>query len=916
MPLTPGTRIGVYEVTGSLGAGGMGEVYRARDTKLDRHVALKVLPEAFTQDPDRLARFEREAKVLASLNHPNIGSIYGLEEAEPSTASSGLTGSGPFDSAQGRQGGGKFRALVLELVEGPTLADRIARGPIPFDDALPIAKQIAEALEAAHEAGVIHRDLKPANIKVKDDGTVKVLDFGLAKAFQPDATDPNPSASPTISLTAAATQAGMIVGTAAYMSPEQAKGLPVDKRADVWAFGAVLFEMLTGRKAFAGDGVSDTMAAVLRAEPAWALLPAVSPRVRELLHRCLQKDARNRWHDIADVRIVLEEAQSGSANVMSLPEPTRLSWAFGMALISAGVVGGYVVATLTGDPAPPTTTTAEAPSIVGTINLPESTRLASGTAAIGFDSPLLTLSPDGRWMVFVGRHDGGSRLYRRRLDAFEDAEPIPGTEGATYAFFSPDGAAIGFLTANRLNRVSLNGDDLRTLAAARTAVRATWASNGWIYFHDNQGTGRLRRVRAEGDGSVEDLGAMTAAVTDVLPDGRHVLATRLADSIHGDYASIVVVNLDTAEETALSLSGYDARWLPTGHLLFGRGGNILAVPFDLDTRTVRGDAVTLVRNAAMDALFGHVQVAVSASGTLAYVPGADRSIGRIIAVDRERGSERPLSLPPGKYGVLDLSPDDRQLAVHVSDVSDYVLLVDLERDEARKVIGSDGFGWPVWSHDGGSLVFSSGFLRLQDAAATMLRFHALDDTAARAPIEALGSSNVTAWHPTEPVLAMGRGPIAVGFLPLDAPSSIEWLDQPPASRWGLVFSPDGDSTAYQSDESGQFEIWVGSFPASRVRQLSLSGGNEPVWCPCDEIFFRRGNEWLSARISPGDELTWETPQSVFAVEDFLDTPGRSYDVSSDGQWLYVVQRVEPAVNDKIRVVGNWFEELKARVPVP
>ena len=285
MPLQPGTTLGPYSVTAKIGAGGMGEVWQARDTKLDREVALKVLPEAFTSDPDRLARFEREAKVLASLNHPNIGSIYGLEEADG------------------------IRALVLELVEGPTLADRITQGPIPIDEALPIAKQIAEALEAAHERGVIHRDLKPANIKVKDDGTVKVLDFGLAKAFQPDASDPNMSMSPTISLTAAATQMGMVIGTAAYMSPEQASGKAVDKRADVWAFGAVLFEMLTGAKPFVGDDVSDTLALVLKFEPAWDSLPADVPaRVRQLVQTCLQKNPKQRVHDVADVRLAMEGA--------------------------------------------------------------------------------------------------------------------------------------------------------------------------------------------------------------------------------------------------------------------------------------------------------------------------------------------------------------------------------------------------------------------------------------------------------------------------------------------------------------------------------------------------------------------------------------------------------------------------------
>ena len=396
MPLSPGTRLGHYDVTALIGEGGMGEVYRARDTTLDRDVALKVLPEAFTSDPDRLARFEREAKVLASLNHPNIGSIYGLEEAEG------------------------VRALVLELVEGPTLADRIKQGPIPIDEALPIARQIAEALEAAHEQAVIHRDLKPANVKVKDDGTVKVLDFGLAKAFQPDASDPGLSASPTISLTAAASQMGMVIGTAAYMSPEQARGKAVDKRTDIWAFGAVLFEMFSGSRTYSGADVTDVLAAVVRAEPDWTLLPAtVNARLREVVERCLEKDAKNRWHDIADVRVDMQRCLSGAnaAQVEPAVGVPRGGWqwkAISVAALALGLLIGAVGWGL------------RPPEQRETVRF---SHVLAGVSRVNNYSAV-AISSDGSSIAYLS-----NGLHTRAMDALESTEVVAGGEIPIAPFF-------------------------------------------------------------------------------------------------------------------------------------------------------------------------------------------------------------------------------------------------------------------------------------------------------------------------------------------------------------------------------------------------------------------------------------------------------------------------------------------------
>ena len=407
MSLSPGAWLGSYEVTARIGAGGMGEVYQARDTKLDRDVALKVLPDAFTSDPDRLARFEREAKVLASLNHPNIGHIYGLEEAEGT------------------------KALVLELVEGPTLADRIAEGPIPVDEVLPIAKQIAEALEAAHEQGIIHRDLKPANVKVKADGTVKVLDFGLAKAFQPDSGS-EPSESPT--MTAAATRAGVIMGTAAYMAPEQAKGKAVDKRADIWAFGCLLYELVTGHRAFAGGDVAETLAAVIQSEPDWdALPPKFPPTAGTFLRRCLRKDSKERVRDIGDVRMAME---GGFETTPTAPSDATVApllhvWQRPVPLIFASLLVAVVVGSIAWRLKPVSPTPRVELSIYPTPEAPLG-------QLIDYDGPPIGLvfSPDGRELVYVVDQDGSSHLYRRPLDEAV-ATPIPGTEGATDPFFSP-----------------------------------------------------------------------------------------------------------------------------------------------------------------------------------------------------------------------------------------------------------------------------------------------------------------------------------------------------------------------------------------------------------------------------------------------------------------------------------------------
>ena len=548
MPLTPGATLGPYQVTAKIGEGGMGEVYQARDTKLDRDVALKVLPEAFTSDPDRLARFEREAKVLASLNHPNIGSIYGLEEAEG------------------------VKALVLELIEGPTLADRIKQGPIPIDEALPIAKQIAEALEAAHEAGVIHRDLKPANIKVRDDGTVKVLDFGLAKALDP-VQEGDPSNSPT--LTAAATQMGVIMGTAAYMSPEQAKGKPVDKRADVWAFGAVFYEMLTGKKPFVGDDVSDTLALVLKFEPEWDALPrGLSPVLATYLRRCLTKEPKQRVADMQDVRLAMEGAFETTGTVLADPavaQPLAL-WQrpipIAVALLAAVLLTGLAVWGLV------------RPAVVPA-DLVRFRILPPETAPLFVDGfyPDLTISPDGTQVVYVGRNpDGSGRLlYVRPIDQLDGA-PLRGSEGGIGPVVSPDGAWVGFVDAQtglRLQKVSIfGGPPVALTEALAQIVGTTWGADDQIIF----GTvgGGLYRVSG-GGGDAEPLTTPDAGQDEdghlwpsLIPDREAVVFVIYGGGVGFPLTTgqLAVLDLATGAVTRLGLAGFSPRYLATGHLVY------------------------------------------------------------------------------------------------------------------------------------------------------------------------------------------------------------------------------------------------------------------------------------------------------------------------------------------------------------
>ena len=901
MALSPGTRLGHYDVTALIGEGGMGQVWQATDTQLNRQVALKILPDAFASDPERLARFKREAQILASLNHPNIAAIYGIEEAEGT------------------------RALVLELVEGPTLADRISKGPIPLDEALPIARQIAEALEAAHEAGVIHRDLKPANIKVREDGTVKVLDFGLAKAFQPDASDPGLSQSPTISLSAAATQMGMVIGTAAYMSPEQAKGKVVDKRADVWAFGAVLYEMLTGRKMFEAGDVSEMLASVLLRDPDISGLGGQVPaHIQSLLRRCLVKDPKDRLRDIGEVRIALHAPEAvpvGEAHVTTAmplrvwqrPMPLALT---GLALV---VFASLSVWTLMRPH--------DAPALVMRSTLTSLADAAPSIAA-GLQSDL-AISADGTLMVYRGQQPGdtNTRLYLRRLDEL-DASPLNGSEGGAGPFFSPNGAWVGFWREGTLMKVSTAGGRPTEVARVGSGSRgASWGADDQIIAADT--AGNVWRVPA-GGGTPEPL--LTSDYAEVsrtlywpstLADGRAVV---FSGSGSGG-GEISILSLDTGVVTPLGVIGTGARVVGSGHLVYAsEDGSVFAAPFDAAQPAVTGDSVPVgIRVPVKPG--GSVALSVSEDGRLLYIPyipaggAGGTSDASLVWVGRDGEEEAEPAIENKINGTPRLSPENNRVVVTSGNPPD-IWIVDLRRGgDSRLTEGGGVNTYPVWTPDGVTVTFASN----RNGSFDIYSRPADRSGPATAVVDVPENVFPGSWAPDGTLLY---------FVQQQATLRDLWLQPtggPPAPLLVTPFneraprvSPNGQWFAYVSDQSGGSRVYVQPFPAGGERiPISTGPGTEPVWSPDgNELFYRDGPRMMAVSVDSEEAFTAGRPRVLFEGPYLLDRAGSvvpNYDVSLDGQRFLMVKSAAPIGEDAVRtdviVVSNWFEELKRLVPV-
>jgi eukaryotic-like serine/threonine-protein kinase len=889
MPLATGSRLGPYEILAPIGAGGMGEVYRARDAKLGRDVALKVLPEAFARDAERMARFQREAKVLASLNHPNIATIHGLEDS------------------------GSIHALVMELVEGLTLADRIKSGPIPIDEALRIAKQICEALEYAHERGIVHRDLKPANVKVTNDDAVKVLDFGLAKAMEGDASSVDIANSPTVSHLA--TQAGVLLGTAAYMSPEQAKGKAVDRRADIWAFGCVLYEMLTAQMAFRGESVTDTLAAVIKEEPDWSRLPVGTPiRVRVLLQRCLQKDPKQRLRDIGDARISLDEVLAGApesssvgAAPVSAPVWRRTIIVSLCTLLLGAAVASLIVWNLKSSPSP-------RPVSRYAITLPAGQQLA------GLDNgPSVALSPDGADLAYVATQGGTQQIYLRAMDSL-DSKPITGTEGAADPFFSPDGQWLGFFADGKLKKIPVSGGVAQILADAQVPYGASWGSRGMIAFTPTLG-GLLGVSEAGGAGQplthLENDGEVGHLWPELLPDSKAVLF------VLDPQGAIGVDVIGTGERRNLiqGQAGNMPRYALSGHLVYGQGDSLMAVPFDLQHLKVTGTAVPVVES-VLQSTRGFAQYGVSTTGSLVYVPGGTQlSQSKLVWVSRN-GAEQTLGAPARDYDQPRLSPDGRRVAVDLRENgATQVGLYDLARDTlARLTFEGNVNQYPVWTPDGRRIVFQSNrpgpgdmFWQMADGSGGSEPLMASD----KPEVPMSWSSDGQAFAVVE-LLPDSRFQVSV--MRMSDRKTQPFLQ--PGYEDAPEFSPDGHWLAYVSNESGRKEIYVQPYPGPGGKwQISTEGGSEPMWNPNGrELFYRsgdNGDKMMAVDISTQPGFVAGKPRQLFEGKYLPDPYARAnYDVSPDGQRFLMLKPSEQTGNapTQINVVLNWFEELKQKVP--
>jgi eukaryotic-like serine/threonine-protein kinase len=885
LALTPGTRLGVYEVTAQIGEGGMGQVFRARDTKLDRDVAIKILPEVFAHDADRLARFQREAKTLASLNHPNIAAIYGLEEG------AGVT------------------ALVMELVEGEDLSQRIARGAIAIDEALPIAKQIADALEAAHEQGIIHRDLKPANIKVRADGTVKVLDFGLAKAMEVRGAGPgggagreNPSMSPTMMSPAQLSSVGVILGTAAYMAPEQARGRAVDRRADIWAFGVVLCEMLTGHSLFTGEDVAEILASVVKESPSLDRLPGETPAaIRRLIARCLVKDPLKRLRDIGEARVLLDTPESDEA-VTPLPPSATANARPLLAWMSAGLLATALsaLAVVHFRESPP----AE-PLLRLSITLPENGSVAS-----------LALSPDGRRLALalVGL-DNGRQLWLRGLDS-STLQLLPNTNGAQYPFWSPDGRYIGFLSGENLSVIPATGGPPQTLCKGPN-FGGTWSRRGVILFAAE--TGNIQRVSATG-GTCTAVTSIEPGVShrfpEFLPDGEHFLYLRIsADTAQ---SGVFVTALDAPAKTRRILADQSsvifvprAKGGTIDYLLFLRDLTLMAQPFDATTLQPAGDEFPVAARASFSSTGFARQIAVSASqtGMLAYV-GDRTSESHLAWVDRS-GRELEPVISRGEQRMIAVSPDEKTVVLGRADA---LWLRDLTRgvDTRFTFPPLTGVG-PVWSPDGTHVAFGEGnALYVKDTGGGR-ETRVLESTHDVVPSDWSRDGRSLLYTEIDPKTRADLWILSDPLGPSERSRPVKVLATEFNESMGQ-FSPDGHWIAYVSDESGQDEVWVRPYPFGPGKwKVSPKRASQPRWRRDGrELFFMEGGArytWTAVpfQVMQGGPPAIGEPKPLFTFNALTFNAVSNlfvYNPAMDGQRFLVNSRATLS-NGTLNVMTNW-----------
>ena len=934
-----GRTFGPYQVIAQLGAGGMGEVYRAHDTDLHRDVAIKVLPAAVAENPRRLLRFEREARALAALNHPNIATVYAIERLEsPGSEDPGL----------------HRRAIVMELVLGEDLSRRILRGPVPMDEALPIARQVAEALAAAHEAGIVHRDLKPANIKVREDGTVKVLDFGLAKGREDDRDSDADSGSgsgsgagsgsgelpPTLTL-GGHTADGAVLGTAAYMAPEQAKGKSVDKRADIWAFGVVLFEMLAGRRPFAAPGgpaadATDALARTLATEPDWSALPAATPPpIRRLLARCLTKDRKQRLHDIADARLDIEEAMAPrwpEEPKSAARAAARPGWQFAFALVLAGVFAGAAIGMAVWKTPPASTPVTYARLDVGpAVELNAGGVHPSVVLPTGGGRTALAWSPDGRTLAFIGIANGLQQIYVRDL-ASSAARPLAGTEGAHTLTFSPTGEEIAFSADDAIRRIRISGGPSAKICDRLSAVNGLfWSATSLVFSQ-----GSLWRVdMSAGGGEAQPVTAPTELVRHaspfLLPSGTAVLYTEYQKQwTSGDERVMVLPLTPGAAPRVLLREAADARYLPTGHLAFMRQGTLFVVPFDADTLALRGEPVAVLKDVAQSVVAWDSndltlagQYAISPQGMLAYVtsPLATYPDRELVAIDRQ-GRLAPIGAPlKGYRSHIDLSPDGGRIAVSIQTTTDVrVFAYDLARGTLSRM--ADSLKGEVlvaaWSRD--------DQIAVQVIDGGQITTALVRPDVSSPPMAVADSTGfwASSFSPQSQLVGMKAGDLWV-YAPHAKDIPATPVIGPGVEETQPVWSPDGRWLAYTSPTTGRPEVYVRPYPGpGEAVMVSTSGGSSPAWNPNGrELFYIESGQdqdrlmavTVSAPARP------ERPASLFSFArgslfqgTTLLTP---YAVAPDGRRFYAVRNVprRPTPVTEIHVTLNWFEELKVKSPV-
>jgi serine/threonine-protein kinase len=889
MSLMAGTKLGPYEILAPLGAGGMGEVYRARDTRLDRTVAIKVLPQHLADTPDSRQRFEREARAVSALNHPHICTLHDV----------------------GSQSGTDY--LVMEYLEGETLAARLEKGPLPLAQVLKIGTEVANALDKAHRQGIIHRDLKPGNIMLTKSGA-KLLDFGLAKAAMPLVGG--------AALTAEAarnspiTQQGAIIGTFQYMSPEQLEGKEADTRSDIFSFGAVLYEMLTGRRAFPGKSQISVVSAILERdpEPISTLQPMTPPALERAVKRCLAKDPDDRWQSVRDLEWELRGIAEGGSQATLAPAAARgirarskgaLLWGL-LALLLAALTG-LAVWNLKPTPPQPVSRTV--------ISLPPGQRLAVP------DQPAVALSPDGTKLAYVAIQGSAQQIYLRAMDSL-GATPVAGTEGAISAFFSPDSQSLAFFAEGTLKKVSLSGGGAQTLADAKLPRGASWGDQGMILFAPTAFSG-LRQV-SEAGGAPQPLaqfetGDVAHTWPEFLPGDKAALFAASANTGNWTNAHVIALSIGTGQRRNLIQVGTQPRYALSGHLVYAQGGTLMAVPFDPQRLEVTGTAVPVVEGVMQSPASGDSQYSFSATGSLVYIPGNMRAGQRALVWVNRQGAEQPLGAPPRPYRNPRISPQNRGVAATIDEQESHVWLYDFSREALTRLTfeGSTNLA-PAWTPDGKHISFQSNsagppnvFWQGTDGSGGLERLTTTQFT--QAPSSWSSDGQFLAFVEISPTTGYD-----VWVLRLSDRKAQPFL-QTPFNESAPQFSPDGRWLAYVSDESGRYEIYVRPFPGPGGKyQISTEGGTEAVWNPKGgELFYRNGDKMMAVEIATQAGFSAGKPKVLFEGH-YQPTPLTlpNYDVSPDGQRFLMLKPVEAGdgAPTQINVVLNWFEELKRRVP--